>query len=40
MPSLKKENIYILCRGDHKNYKYNIEVVSTIYDNPELLGGE
>lgn len=24
MPSLKKENIYILCRRDHKNYKYKI----------------
>ena len=24
MPSLKKENIYILCRRDHKNYKRKI----------------
>lgn len=24
MPNLKKENIYILCRRDHKNYKRKI----------------
>ena len=24
MPSLKKENIYILCRREHKNYKRKI----------------
>lgn len=32
MPSLKKENIYILCRIDHKNYKYKIRARTFIQE--------
>ena len=32
MPSLKKENIYILCRKDHKNYKRKIMARTFIYE--------
>ena len=32
MPSLKKENIYILCRIDHKNYKRKILATTFIQE--------